>query len=163
MKTQFITDKPEIESLINSCQACVVSMCDTNGNPYAIPMNFAYKNDILYLHSAQEGNKIECLKQNPNVCITFVHNTQELVYHDVEMPCSYSMRSRSAIAFGRVNFVEDLHEKESAFQIFMSHYSDRTFKFGIPALKHVKVWKVEITDITAKRFGLRQQDILPNK
>lgn len=157
MKIQFITNQTEIEQIITSCPTCVVSMCDKDGNPYAVPMNFGYKDGVLYFHSAQEGQKIECLRQNSSVCVTFVPAKQDLVYHNVEMPCSYSMHSKSAVAFGNVEFVEDIAEKEAIFQVFMAHYSDRAFKFGIPALNHVKVWKMVVKSLTAKEFGLRQR------
>ena len=52
MKTFIIEDKQRIESIILHCDACFVGITDLEGNPYVVPMNFGYENDILYLHSS---------------------------------------------------------------------------------------------------------------
>ena len=50
---------------------CFVGMADTDGTPYVLPMNFGYKDGVIYLHSAQDGRSISILERNPKVCITF--------------------------------------------------------------------------------------------
>ena len=47
MKTIVIEDKQRIESIILQADACFVGMVDLEGNPYVVPMNFGYENDIL--------------------------------------------------------------------------------------------------------------------
>ena len=96
MKTIVIEDKQRIESIILQADACFVGMVDLEGNPYVVPMNFGYENDILYLHSGPEGGKIEMLQRNNNVCITFSLG-HKLVYQHKQVACSYSMRSESAM------------------------------------------------------------------
>ena len=81
MKTTFITEQKEIDALINSCQNCVVSFASTE--PYALPMNFAYRDQSIYLHSGPEGHKLELLEKNSNVCIVFVAPEQKVVYQKI--------------------------------------------------------------------------------
>lgn len=59
MKTITITDRRQIEDIIRKCPYCTVGMTDKEGNPYIVPMNFAWENDTVYLHSGPEGNKVE--------------------------------------------------------------------------------------------------------
>ena len=113
MKTIVIEDKQRIESIILQADACFVGMVDLEGNPYVVPMNFGYENDILYLHSGPEGGKIEMLQRNNNVCITFSLG-HKLVYQHKQVACSYSMRSESAMCRGKVEFIEDMEEKRRA-------------------------------------------------
>ncbi|MDE6771826.1 MAG: pyridoxamine 5'-phosphate oxidase family protein [Muribaculaceae bacterium] len=41
----------------------VLSLVDSDGEPYGVPLSFAYDNDgHIYFHSAAEGHKIECIK-----------------------------------------------------------------------------------------------------
>ncbi len=41
----------------------VLSLVDSDGEPYGVPLSFAYDNDgYIYFHSALEGHKIECIK-----------------------------------------------------------------------------------------------------
>lgn len=55
MKTLIHTDKEQIESIIRQSDVCFVGMADTDGTPYVLPMNFGYKDGVIYLHSAQDG------------------------------------------------------------------------------------------------------------
>ena len=71
MKTLIHTDKEQIESIIRQSDVCFVGMADTDGTPYVLPMNFGYKDGVIYLHSAQDGRSISILERNPKVCITF--------------------------------------------------------------------------------------------
>lgn len=67
MKTLVHTEKEHIEEIIRSCDVCFVGLADTDGTPYVIPMNFGYRNGVIYLHSAQEGRSISILERNPKV------------------------------------------------------------------------------------------------
>ena len=71
MKTLVHTDKELIEATIKKCDICYVGLADTDGTPYVLPMNFGYRDGVIYLHSAQEGRSISILERNPRVCITF--------------------------------------------------------------------------------------------
>ncbi len=51
MKTITITDPTQIEEIIRKCPYCIVGITDLEGNPYAVPMNFAYQDGVIYLHS----------------------------------------------------------------------------------------------------------------
>lgn len=155
MKTIWLTDKEEIEQIILDCDVCFVGMVDKEGNPYTIPMNFGYQDSIIYLHSGpEEGKKLECVKNNNKVCINFCQ-TNGLMYVNQEVACSYSMKSKSVIAFCDVQFVEDenLEEKGKALNVMMRHYTSQDFKYSTPALKNVKIWKAVIQHITAKEKG----------
>lgn len=158
MKTLIIEDKQQIESIILQCDACFVGITDLEGNPYVIPMNFGYDQGNLYLHSGPEGGKIAMIERNNNVCITFSAG-HKLVYQHEKVACSYSMRSDSAMCWGKVTFLEDMEEKRHALDIIMRHYTDKEFSYSDPAVRNVKVWKVEIEKMTGKVFGLRADEM----
>ncbi len=153
MKTVTIEDKEKIEQIIAACDVCYVGMVDPEGAPYVIPMNFGYKDEVLYLHSGQEGSSIEMLKQNNKVCITFC-TRQELVYQNVQVACSYRMKGSSVICRGEVHFPEDLQEKRDALDILMKQYTDRPFTYSDPAVRNVKIWKIPIDSMTVKEYGV---------
>jgi len=152
MRTILITDKKEIEEIISHCDVCFVGMIETDGSPYVIPMNFGYAEGELILHSGPEGKKISLLGLNNRVCVTFCSD-RKLVYQHPDVACSYSMLSKSVLCKGSVSFIDDMTEKETAMNLTMKHYTDRTFKYSKPALTNVKVWRVTIDQMTAKAFG----------
>lgn len=153
MKTLIHTEKEQIEAIIRSCKVCFVGMADTDGTPYVIPMNFGYRDGVIYLHSAQEGHSISILERNPKVCITF-STDHDLVYQHPEVACSYSTRSKSVITSGEVRFEEDFERKTEALNIIMKQYTDKEFKYSDPAVKNVKIWVVDAQEITCKEFGV---------
>ena len=158
MKTIAITDPAEIEAIIRKCPYCTVGITDSEGNPYVIPMNFAYRDGIIYLHSGPEGGKVTMAEHHPRVCITFCEG-HELVYMHRQVACSYSMKSRSVMCHGNVRFIEDMDEKRRILDIIMQQYVDYEFKYSEPAVRNVKIWEIKVDKMTCRSFGLRPSEV----
>lgn len=152
MKTLSHHDPADIEAVIRSCDICFVGMAAPDGTPYVLPMNFGFREGVVYLHSGQEGSAISLLEQNPKVCISFCTDT-DLVFQHPQVGCSYRMRSKSVIGWGDVVFEEDYDEKIKALDIIMKQYSDKEFTYSRPAVVNVKIWKVKFDRVTCKEFG----------
>lgn len=152
MKNRVLSQESELESIIKKCNYCTVSMVDSYGKPYALPMNFGYVEKTLYLHSAPEGKKIDILKNSPEVCVVF-STDHELRWQNSEVACSYSMKYRSVLLFGLVSFVVDEQEKLVALESIMRQYTDETYRFSEPAVKNVCVMKVEVQNMEGKSYG----------
>lgn len=158
MKTISIADPKEMEAVIRRCPYCMVGITDADGHPYVLPMNFAYEEGIVYLHSGPDGGKLAMLRQRPDVCITFCDG-HELVWMHQQVACSYSMKSRSVICRGRVEFVDDMDEKRRILTLLMKHYTDYPCTMGDPAVRNVVVWRVRVEQMTGKSFGLRPSEL----
>ena len=154
MKTFSITDKQEISETIAKCKICFLAMVQPDGTPYIIPMCFGFKDGVFYFHSGKEGSKLDFLSKNPNVCIS-LNDGEKIVCQHPDVACSYSMASRSVVAKGEAVFVDDYEEKVKALNIIMQHYTNRAFKYGLPAVNNVCIWKVEAAEISCKSFGNR--------
>ena len=152
MKRRDLTFKPELESIIRKCEICNLAMVDEDGSPYVLPMNFGYKDDYIYFHSAQTGRKIDILKKNRQVCISF-STDHDLKWVNEEVACSWSMRYRSVLAFGNVEFVDDYDQKEEALRIFMKNYSVIDFSFNEPAVKDILIFRVKIEKLYGRALG----------
>ena len=57
MKTLIHTDKEQIESIIRQSDVCLCGHGGYRWNALCIPMNFGYKDGVIYLHSAQDGRR----------------------------------------------------------------------------------------------------------
>jgi hypothetical protein len=153
MRTHFIHDREEIDAILKQCRTCYVAMSE-NDVPYVLPMNFAMDGDRVILHSAQSGRMWETIKKNPKVCINWTLG-EDLAWQDLEVACSYRVKSKSVIVEGTAEIIDDTNEKERLFRHFMTQYSDLTFKFNAPAIRNVGVIVVPITKLTAKEFGVK--------
>jgi len=152
MKNRVITLKSEIERIILDCEVCNLAMVDEKHQPYVIPMNFGYENDVIYLHSAQTGKKIDILKKNRQVSVSF-STDHELGWQSEKVACSYSMRYRSVLASGHVEFVEDKEEKIVALNVIMKNYTDLSFKYNDPSIREVMVFKIIIDTLEGRAYG----------
>lgn len=154
MRTYFIQDNAAIESVMRSCRTCFLGLSDENNQPYVVPMNFGYSNGFIYLHSAKEGRKWQLMNLNPKACVTFCLG-DELAWQDEHIACSWRVKSKTVIAEGILEFVDDLEEKKNILKIFMAQYSDREFEFGAPAVRNVGVIRMKIEVLSAKEFGAK--------
>ncbi|MDD3322004.1 MAG: pyridoxamine 5'-phosphate oxidase family protein [Paludibacter sp.] len=152
MRTSFITDREEMESVINQCQICFIGLTEKDGTPYVIPMNFGYIDGDIILHSAPEGKHLGLLELSNRICVTFCTDTK-LAYQHPAVACSYSMTSKSVVCKGSVTFIEDLAEKERTLSSMMKKFTDREFRYSKPALQNVRVWRVTVDQMTSKAFG----------
>ena len=159
MKTLRITDPQEIQQIISRCPYCMVGIATAPGQaPYVLPMNFAWEDGTVYLHSGPTGRKLELMKQSPDISLTFCEG-HELVWMHEQMACSYSMKSRSVMCHGEAEPVEDLAEKRRILTLLMRHYTDTPCGFSEAAVRHVCIWRVQARDISCRSFGLRPSEL----
>ena len=152
MRTREIAEKRELIDIIERCQWCHVAMVDPEGKPYVIPMNFGFRQDVIYLHGAKKGKKAEILKQCPDVCINF--STDHLLrYQDEAVACSWSMKYRSVLCYGKAELVNEADEKIASFHIVMAHFTTGEFNFNPPSIREVCVWKVKVGRYEGRAYG----------
>lgn len=152
MRAHAISENAAFADIIQRCQFCHLSMVDLEGKPYVIPMNFGFEHDVIYLHGAQHGKKIDILRQHPSVCINFTTD-HVLRYQNEEVACSWSMKYRSVLCYGEAEFILEPEEKTAAFHIVMSQYTKGKFKFNPPSIREVNVWKVKVLKYEGRTYG----------
>lgn len=152
MKNKTISAKQDLEAIIRRCQFCNIAMIDTEGKPYVIPMNYGYRDDVFYFHGAKKGKKADALRMNAEVCIS-ISTDHELRYVNEEVACSWSMRYRSVIAYGKAEFVEEPEEKTRCLDIIMAQYTERGFSYSDPAVRDVMVFRVRVEKMEGRSYG----------
>ncbi|MCP4634315.1 MAG: pyridoxamine 5'-phosphate oxidase family protein [candidate division Zixibacteria bacterium] len=148
-KEREITSIDEIEEVIGRCSICRLAFCDDD-IPYIVPVNFGYKDRVLYFHSAPEGRKIDIIRKNNNICIEFDIDT-ELIFDDI--PCKNSIKYRSVIATGKAYLIEDYDSKVKGYDILMKHYKEGPFEYDRKQVDRSIFIKVEIDTMTGKKSG----------
>lgn len=142
-----ISDPVIIEQLLKKASVCHLGLSD-DGLPYVVPMNYGYSGGCFYLHSANEGRKLDILSRNNQVCIEVVI---EYSIESADVPCSWTTNYTSIIGFGRAHVLEDLEEKEKALNCLMQAYTGTpVHAFSAQSMKRVCVIRVDIDDIRAK-------------
>ena len=97
-----------------------VSMTDTNGMPYSVPLSLVRTNDnTFYFHCALEGKKLDILRTNPHVCLTAVSKCKPTVG---PKDGSFTLEFKSAIALGQAEMVTDDTEKREALRAICQRF-----------------------------------------
>jgi uncharacterized protein len=147
-KEYEITDFSEIENILNSASICRLGLAD-GGTPYIVPMNFGYRDRVIYFHTGQAGKKIDILRRNATVCFE-VDIEAEAVPADIA--CGWSMRYRSAVGTGRAVFVDDPAGKKEALDIIMAHYDNAgSWEYREKSFERACIIRVEIETITGRK------------
>jgi len=152
MRHRFLTDRSEMEEIIRKCKVCHIAMVDIEGLPYLLPFNFGYENGTIYFHSSRVGKKMEILTRNPDVCVEF--STDYLLrFQSEQVGCSYTMKYRSVLAYGKVEFIEDPEQKIQIMNIVMKNYVSGEFTYNQPSMNEVSCWIVKINKLEGKING----------
>ena len=139
MRTMRRKDK-EIEAddsikLLIECEYGILSTIDNDGQPYGIPLNYVYKNNHIYFHSALNGHKIENIKNNPKVSFCAVGDTKVL-------PSKFGTEYMSLVVFGVATEAQGT-ERHNALLWLLEKYSPEFIEEGKSYIeKHDKVTKV---------------------
>ena len=94
-----ITDRKEIDDIINNSLVCRFAMCKNN-IPYMVPLSFGYDGKNLYVHTAVEGRKIEFWETNPLICFEFDKDVKTIT--NEEKACKWSTAFKSVIGYGKI-------------------------------------------------------------
>jgi len=137
----------EAINLLAECEYGVLSTVDNDGQPYGLPLNYAYKDNCIYFHCALTGHKIDNIDSNPNVSFCAVGDTKVL-------PSEFSTDYVSAVAFGVASEVQGT-ERYNALVLLLEKFSPDFMEEGKKYIekldKVTKVIKIEIQHISGKR------------
>ncbi|MFX1237725.1 MAG: pyridoxamine 5'-phosphate oxidase family protein [Promethearchaeota archaeon] len=146
-KDKKIVDKAEIEKIIKESRSCRMVMC-SNNIPYIVPVYFGYDDDIIYIHSAKKGKKIDIIKRNGKVYLQIDSESQTI---PSEKACKWHSRYKSVIAFANAEIVQSYAEKVKALSIIMKHYTSKNFgEFDIKEIEKIAIIKIKLETITGK-------------
>lgn len=120
-----------------------------DGYPYAVPINYVVLNGTIYLHSAQYGYKIDCLKKNAKCCFSTIISAKIL-------PSKITAAYESVVATGNISFVEDTDEKQKALEKFVTHlctgYEEVGFKMIKGVFHKTAVLRLDAVEMTGKAY-----------
>lgn len=125
----------------------ILSTVSASNTPYGTPMSFVYINEVIYLHCALEGQKLENIANWDKVCFTVIDEVEIL-------PAKFGTKYKSVILFGKIVVVEEKVEKRQGLIAMIQKYSPDFYESGLQyidnAIEKTKVLKIEVENITGK-------------
>ncbi|MCK5784266.1 MAG: pyridoxamine 5'-phosphate oxidase family protein [Desulfobacterales bacterium] len=147
---KLISDPQIIEQILNESSICRIAF-SVDGEAYIVPVNYGYKDNKLYIHSAPEGQKINFLKKNNRIC--FEMELDHEITKD-KVACNWTTKYRSVIGYGTISIVHEKSQKIEGLDIIMSKYGGpdkNTYPDTI--LKKMILLVIEIDTLTVKQSG----------
>ncbi|MCX6025247.1 MAG: pyridoxamine 5'-phosphate oxidase family protein [Chloroflexi bacterium] len=146
-------DHAQIDRIIRSSQVVRLGLAIAD-EPYIVPLAFGYDGGALYFHTAREGRKLDFLARNPRVCFEFETNVHLL--RDDSNPCRWSFAYESVIGYGRADELVEATAKAHGMGEVIRHYAGADRPFPLEGLTEVRLWRVTIDALTAKRSPISQ-------
>lgn len=139
-------DALEMKKILEEGLYGILSTSGTDGYAYGVPLSYAQIGNNIYLHAAQEGQKLEAIDKNNQVSFCVVGKVETL-------PEKFSTKFESVIVFGKASIIEG-PEKEEALLALINKYSADYAKQGKAyverAQEKTKVIKLEVEHSTGK-------------
>lgn len=152
MKNYKLT-KEQVDELLTRTEDCVLAMQGSDGFPYAVPMNFVYTNDKIYMHGLPKGQKIENIEMNSKVCVE-VHEMIGLLDENVDAACDVNVKYESVIILGYAKIIKDTFLKTEVLNKIVKKYTPQFSEVVLPEkmINGTAVIEVEIKECTGKYY-----------
>ncbi|MFH2112294.1 MAG: pyridoxamine 5'-phosphate oxidase family protein [Candidatus Bathyarchaeota archaeon] len=148
-KDKEITERVVIEEILRENQVGRLGTA-VDGQPYIVPMNYAYVQGRILMHTHRDGKKVRDIRVNPRVC--FEVDSGEMIEGDD--PCGYSWEYRSVVAHGDARIVEDPAKKLEVLRIISDKYAfgkgQKLTREAVDRFKDLVVIEVTVTGMTGK-------------
>ncbi len=136
----------EAQKILQAGEYGILSTVSVDGQPYGVPVSYAYVGDIIYFHCAPEGHKLENLSSNNKVSFCVVGKTEVL-------PAKFGTKYESVIVFGKAFEVTD-DEKHAGLVELLKKYSPGFIDKGLRYIDRdshkARVYKIVIESLTGK-------------
>ncbi len=97
--------REECEQILERNTSGVLALITPEGEPYPVPMSYAWADGVLYFHGAQQGRRMDAIRHcaQAGFCV---------IDQDVVAPEEYSTLYRSVIVTGKIRELTEPAQKE---------------------------------------------------
>jgi hypothetical protein len=142
-----ITEAGELEEILTAAWFMRLGLCD-GGEPYVIPMNFAWEQGRIYLHCASRGRKLDVISRCSRVC--FQADVDSRVVPG-DSPEDWTTHYRSVVGWGEARLVDDPGERLYALDLLMERHGGPPGPYSAGVLDRVTIIRIDIDRMTGKR------------
>lgn len=143
----------EIEQILLQSGEGVLATVNSDGSPYATPVQFVYCRGRIYIHGRAAGQKLDNLRARPRVSFT-AYCCEGLQRSAEGKPCGTNTCYRSVIAAGTAQLLTDPAAKAAALAALVAKYTPELAGVPLPEASVAKTAVIEITpeEISGKYF-----------
>jgi hypothetical protein len=122
-----VTDYGEIIKILNMAMIGRMATIDTEGYPYITPLNFVFHEGSIFFHSASQGEKLDNIARNSQVCfeVDIPLAYLEVSFNPEKNPCRAHQLYHSVIIRGRARVVEEENLKTEVLNALLHKHEGR--------------------------------------
>src|SRR6056297_2979806 len=147
-KDKIISDRKDILDILTSNTICRLGLCLDN-QPYVLPLSYGFSDNNLYIHCAQEGKKLDIIRQNPVVSFEI---SDSLALVEGKGACDYTLAYRCCLGSGIARELERSADKKRALNVIMEQHTTKSdWDYPETMLERTCIIEIEIRSLSAKR------------
>jgi hypothetical protein len=97
-----------------------------NGEPYGVPVSYAFIKNRIVFHSSLKGRKLDFIRKNKRVCFVVSRHPDRAKPHHPEKGCKY--RYESVVCSGKAVIIRDVQERFYWLSRFLKYFNVRIGK-----------------------------------
>ncbi len=139
-----------VAEILNSGEYGVLSVLDSNGYPYGVPVNYVFLDQKLFIHCAMAGAKLEAIINNPKVSFNIVA-THGLISE------RFTSYYESVTLFGEAKLVKGeatIGPLKAFIDKYASEYVDGGYKYAERSFKETMIIEVTPAHISGKSSNM---------
>lgn len=145
---EFVESRQEMERILDEETLGFLGL-SLEGQPYVVPLNYAYHDGRILFHCAWTGKKLDCLRSNAQVCFTVGRQSGVVRRHAEGNPCHVD--NDSVICYGRARIVEDLEERKRALDAFNWHFRAEAQEISLESAQKCCAVEITIVEMTGRQ------------
>jgi len=145
---EFIESRAEMEALLRQGSMGHLGL-SVKGQPYVVPLNYAYVDGRILFHCALSGAKLDHIRANERVCFTVARQTGRVHQHAGQDPCQVD--SDSVICIGTAHLIENLEARQAALNAFNRRFHPDGTDIGTERTRNCMAVEIRIVEMTGRR------------
>jgi nitroimidazol reductase NimA-like FMN-containing flavoprotein (pyridoxamine 5'-phosphate oxidase superfamily) len=154
MLDDFIESREEMEAILEENSLGYLGM-SLAGEPYVVPLNYAYIDGKILFHCALDGKKLDFLSANSAVCFAVAsQSVAELRRHATGEVCHVDCES--VICYGTARIIEDQTERQAVLNAFNHSYRPDAKDITLEEVAGCGAVEIAISEMTGRRERNRE-------
>lgn len=146
-KKSGVLTEQECQMILSEKDTAVLSLIGEDDYPYGVPLNYIYSNGRIFIFSAEEGYKIDCMKKRAKASLTVIAKNESI-------QGKLSSNYESIIAFGQVKIIDNKEYRYNAFAALLERlqgsYEEKDVSFLEAQAKTTAIIEFVIEHISGK-------------
>lgn len=151
MPKDVTNDSAAIADVLNRAEYATLALMDDEGL-YSVPVNFGYRDGVLYLHTGKKGRKFQALRKAAEAGTTVAFSAAvDLEMKTGDKACQWGYKFRSVFGSGTVSIIDEPKALLAGLGVIMEKYAGSdSFPYDEKILGITSVVAIRVETATAR-------------